>query len=64
MKAKEGWRRHLVELVNAGLGPRDYAVQWAHDPRYVQRNTGHRRIGALSESRMPVCRWWLEAGRV
>lgn len=58
MKTKEGWRRHLSDLVNASLDPVVYAVQWAHDPRCMQRGVGHRRVGAFSSSRTAVCQLW------
>jgi hypothetical protein len=58
MKAKEGWRQHLRELVSASLDPTVYAVQWAQDPRCMQRGVGHRRVGAFASSQAPVCRLW------
>lgn len=58
MKTKEGWRRHLSDLVNASLDPVVYAVQWAHDPRCMQRGLGHRRVGAFSSARYSVCQLW------
>lgn len=58
MKTKEDWRRHLRELVNASLDPMVYAVQWAHDPRCMQRGARHRRVGAFVAVNSPVCRLW------
>ncbi|HEX7116666.1 MAG TPA: hypothetical protein VF193_16180 [Steroidobacter sp.] len=60
MKSKGEWRRHLRELVNAGLDPMVYALQWAHDPRCMQRGYRHRRVGAFSD-RSPVCKLWLRS---
>jgi hypothetical protein len=34
-----------------------YAVRWAHDPRCMQRGSGHRRVGGFL-SHDPVCRLW------
>jgi hypothetical protein len=56
MKTRELWRRHLRELVNATSDPMVYAVQWARDPRCVQRGPSHRRVGAALEE--PICRLW------
>jgi hypothetical protein len=56
MKTKEGWRRHLSDLVNASLDPVVYAVQWANDPRCMQRGVGHRRVGAFT--RHSICPLW------
>ena len=63
MKTKEMWRRHLRELVNASLDPMVYAVQWARDPRCMQRGASHRRVGAFAAAEMPVCRLWSSAAR-
>jgi hypothetical protein len=57
MKARNRWRGHLHDLVNATLDPLVYAVQWAHDPRCIQRGSRHRRVGAGSGP-VPVCRLW------
>lgn len=57
MKTREEWRRHMRELVNVSLDPMVvYAVQWARDPRCIQRGAGHRRVGAAVDA--PVCRLW------
>lgn len=61
MKSKDGWRGHLRDLVTASLDPVVYAMQWAHDPRVIQRGPGHRRVGALIAA--PVCRLWSTATR-
>jgi hypothetical protein len=61
MKTKEGWRRHLRDVVTARLDPVVYAVQWAHDPRCMQRGVGHRRVGALLDA--PICRLWSDPKR-
>jgi hypothetical protein len=61
MKIKEAWRRHLSELVNASLDPMVYAVQWARDPRCMQRGPRHRRVGAFVASDAAVCRLWSSA---
>jgi hypothetical protein len=58
MKSKDGWRGHLRDLVTASLDPVVYAMQWAHDPRVMQRGLGHRRVGAFVASPTPVCRLW------
>ena len=58
MKSKDDWRKHLRDLVSASLDPVVYAMQWAHDPRCVQRGLGHRRVGAFVASPAPVCRLW------
>lgn len=58
MKSKDGWRGHLRDLVTASLDPVVYAMQWAHDPRVMQRGLGHRRVGAFVASPAPVCRLW------
>jgi hypothetical protein len=60
MKTREEWRRHLRELVNASSDPMVYALQWARDPRCMQRGTGHRRVGATLDA--PVCRLWSKRG--
>jgi hypothetical protein len=58
MKAQDNWRRHLRDLVNAGLDPLVYAVQWAQDPRCLQSGTGHRRVGFYAAANNTVCRLW------
>ena len=58
MKTREGWRRHLQELVNASLDTTVYALQWARDPRRMQRGVSYRRVGSLAAVRDPVCRLW------
>ena len=58
MKSKDGWRGHLRDLVTASLDPVVYAMQWAHDPRCMQRGLGHRRVGAYVASPVPECRLW------
>lgn len=58
MKANENWRRHLSDLMNAGLDPMIYAMQWARDPRCLQHGVGHRRVGAFTSLSTPVCRLW------
>jgi len=63
MKSKSGWRGHLRELVTASLDPVVYAMQWAHDPRCMQRGVGHRRVGAFVASQEPVCRLWSTQSR-
>ncbi|HEY8538833.1 MAG TPA: hypothetical protein VIL28_08190 [Steroidobacteraceae bacterium] len=63
MKIKESWRQHLRDLVGASLDPTVYAVQWAHDPRCMQRGIGHRRVGAFATSRSPICSLWASAQR-
>jgi hypothetical protein len=63
MKSKDGWRGHLRELVTAGLDPVVYAMQWAHDPRVMQRGLGHRRVGAFVASTAPICRLWSTTAR-
>ena len=50
MKSKDGWRGHLRDLVSASLDPVVYAMQWAHDPRCLQRGSRHRRVGAYVAS--------------
>lgn len=59
MKATQQWGKHLRELMNASLDPMVYAVQWAHDPRCMQRGGKHRRVGALIERNTSICRLWL-----
>ena len=61
MKTREEWRRHMRDLVNASLDPVVYAVQWARDPRCLQRGVGHRRVGAFVDA--PVCQLWSGARR-
>ena len=63
MKSKDGWRGHLRDLVTASLDPVVYAMQWAHDPRVMQRGLGHRRVGAFVASPAPVCRLWSATAR-
>lgn len=58
MKSTQQWGKHLRELVNASLDPMVYALQWAHDPRCMQRGLQHRRVGALIERNATVCRLW------
>jgi hypothetical protein len=60
MKRTENWRQHLQELVTASLDPMIYAVQWAHDPRCIQRGVAHRRVGAFATVKTPVCRLWAQ----
>lgn len=57
MKSQQ-WGKHLRELVNASLDPMVYALQWAHDPRCMQRGWKHRRVGATIERNAPICRLW------
>jgi hypothetical protein len=61
MNTKQQWRRHLRDVVSASLDPMVYAVQWARDPRCMQRGVGHRRVGASMSA--PVCRLWSDAKR-
>jgi hypothetical protein len=63
MKTKEEWRRHLSDLVSASLDPMIYAVQWAHDPRCMQRGSRHRRVGAFVSDNSPICRLWSASQR-
>jgi hypothetical protein len=63
MKSKDDWRKHLRDLETASLDPVVYAMQWAHDPRCVQRGLGHRRVGAFVASPAPVCRLWSTTAR-
>ena len=63
MRTKEGWRQHLRDLVGASLDPTVYAVQWADDPRCMQRGASHRRVGEFASMRMPVCRLWSVTSR-
>ena len=58
MKSKDGWRGHLRDLVSASLDPVVYAMQWANDPRAMQRGSGHRRVGAFVANPTSVCRLW------
>lgn len=61
MKAQDNWRRHLHAVVNASLDPLVYAVQWAQDPRCLQRGVSHRRVGSSGPASGPndaVCRLW------
>jgi len=59
MKTKERWRQHLSDLMNAGLDPVVYAMQWARDPRCLQDGANHRRVGAVASSLgAPVCPLW------
>ncbi len=58
MKTTERWQRHLSDLMNAGLDPVIYAMQWARDPRCLQHGTNHRRVGAAAGSGAPVCPLW------
>jgi hypothetical protein len=63
MKAiREEWRQHLRDVVSATLDPMVYAVQWARDPRAIQRGVGHRRVGATLGA--PVCRLWSDPKRL
>lgn len=62
MKTKDGWHRHLIDLVGTTLDPTVYAVQWARDPRCLQSGASHRRVGAFAQSNGSVCRLW--AGRM
>jgi hypothetical protein len=57
MKTKAAWHRHLIDLVSTSLDPTVYAVQWAQDPRCLQRGASHRRVGAFIQSGS-VCRLW------
>jgi len=59
MKSTQPWGKHLRELVNASLDPVVYALQWAQDPRCMQRGLQHRRVGAPTERNATVCRLWL-----
>lgn len=58
MKAKDGWQRHIIDLVSTTFDPTVYAVQWARDPRCLQRGAGHRRKGAFTQMGGSVCRLW------
>ena len=58
MKSTQQSGKHLRELVNASLDPMVYALQWAHDPRCLQRGDKHRRVGAPIERNASVCRLW------
>jgi hypothetical protein len=59
MQSTQRWGKHVRELVNASLDPMVYALQWAHDPRCLQRGGKHRRVGAVIERNNVVCRLWL-----
>jgi hypothetical protein len=61
MRARDLWRQHLTDLIGASLDPVIYAVQWARDPRCVQRGISHRRVGAHTESNTRICPLWLRA---
>jgi hypothetical protein len=63
MKSKDGWRGHLRDLVSASLDPVVYAMQWANDPRAMQRGSGHRRVGAFDAKPTSVCRLWSSTTR-
>jgi hypothetical protein len=63
MKSKERWRQHLSDLMNAGLDPVIYAMQWARDPRCLQHGTNHRRVGAVTSLNAPVCPLWSVAAK-
>ena len=63
MKSKDGWRGHLRDLVTASLDPVVYAMQWANDPRAMQRGSGHRRVGSLVANPTSVCRLWSSTSR-
>lgn len=58
MKSTQQWGKHLRELMNASLDPVVYALQWAHDPRCMQRGWKHRRVGAPIERNATVCPLW------
>jgi len=58
MRTKERWRQHLSDLMNAGLDPVVYAMQWARDPRCLQHGVNHRRVGAVTSLSAPVCPLW------
>lgn len=61
MKTTHRWGKHvreLGELVNASLDPTVYALQWAQDPRCIQRGGKHRRVGAPIERNAVLCRLW------
>jgi len=60
MPTNDNWRRHLQDLVTATLDPLVYAVQWAQDPRCLQRGVSHRRVGAFVDTRTAVCRLWAD----
>lgn len=67
MKRKEDWQRHLIDLVGTSHDPTHassvYAVQWARDPRCLQRGTGHRRVGAFDRTKDSICRLWFSSLR-
>ena len=58
MKTQERWRQHLSDLMNAGLDPVVYAMQWARDPRCLQDGANHRRVGAVASLSAPLCPLW------
>lgn len=61
MKTTQQWGKHireLGELLNTTLDTTVYALQWAHDPRCMQRGWKHRRVGAPIERNAAVCRLW------
>lgn len=61
MKTMQRWGKHirqLGDLANASLDPMIYALQWAHDPRCIQRGGKHRRVGAPIERNATVCPLW------
>jgi hypothetical protein len=53
----------LRDLVTASLDPVVYAMQWAHDPRCLQRGSRHRRVGAFVATQASVCRLWSSTSR-
>ena len=57
MRTNDNWRRHLHDLVNASFDPLIYAVQWAQDPRCLQRGASHRRVGSTAPN-SAVCKLW------
>jgi hypothetical protein len=64
MKSTQQWGKHLRALVNASLDTTlVYALQWAQDPRCMQRGLQHRRVGALIERNATVCRLWADKPR-
>ena len=46
MKTKEGWHRHLIDLVGANVDPTVYAVQWTRE-RNQQWRAGERSADAI-----------------
>ena len=58
MRTNDNWHKHLHDLVNASLDPLVYAVQWAQDPRRLQRGVVHRRMGSAMEPNRSICRLW------